>query len=134
MALRHSKHAFSLKSECKPRKTASRARQGCLTPSPRVIGVLTLSLACSDPFALVLGTRHPLCIAFALNCIFLCGFACSSCISPVFLVSRLNRLGGDSLFPYLSLLRVAPSVKASLFRTPFGPEPRRKGRISQVGL
>ena len=44
-----------------------RACRGCLTPSPHVTGVLTLSLARNDPFALVLGTSHLLCIA--LHCI-----------------------------------------------------------------
>ena len=43
---------------------------------------------------------HSICIA--LHCIFLCGFACFSCLSPIFLVSRLNRHDGDSLLSFLS--------------------------------
>ena len=41
----------------------SRACRGCLTPSPHVTRVLTLSLARSDHFALVFGTSLLLCIA-----------------------------------------------------------------------
>ena len=64
---------------------------GCLTPSPCITGVLTLSLARNDHFFLILDTSH------ALH-----AFACSPCFSSVFLVFRLNRLGGDSFA--LSLL------------------------------
>ena len=126
MTLRHSKHAFALKSERKPRRTASRACRGCLTPSLCVIGVLILSLACNDPFALVRGLRYPLCIAFALNCIFLYGFACFSCISLVFLVSRLIRHGGDSLLSFLSFstsLWLFASVFGVLSRVSFSDHP-----------
>ena len=56
-----------------------RACRGCLTPSPRVTDVLTLSLARNDHYAHILGTSHFTLDSIASTCMF-------SMLSLVFLV------------------------------------------------
>ena len=101
-------------SEICQERSIPRACRGCLTPSPHVTEVLTLSLARSDHFALVLGTSHTFCIA-------LHSFACFLAFLLVFLVSRLNRLGGDSVFALSLYFPPSPlSVTLSLFSPDVG--------------
>ena len=72
-------------SEISQERSIPRTCRGCLTPSPRVTGVLILSLARNDCFALVLGTSHLLRIAM-------------HCIASFFLVLHVFHA-----FPWFSL-------------------------------
>ena len=96
MALRHSKHAFSgICERVSLERLTSWACRECLTPSPHVTGVLTISLARSDHFALIFGISHPFLHSIASICLF-------SMLFLGFPHLPNNRLGGDSLFPFLS--------------------------------
>ena len=72
------------------------ACRGCLIPSPCVTGVLTLSLDTQWPFY-----PYPWHESFILHNI--ASIYMFSCISSIFLVSRFNRLGGNSDLSYLSV-------------------------------
>ena len=90
-----------------PRKTASWAYRGCLTPSPCVTGVLTLSLAHNDHYALI--HRHE--SRIACICMFFI-------LSSIFLVFRFNKLGDDSVFAISLFSRAALRGDLSLEPSP----------------
>ena len=88
-------------------------------------------MARNDHIVLILGTSHIVCIiayhfiCIALHCTFCLVLHVYSRISPIFLVSRLNRHGSDSNLSYLSFFPFFQCfrVKSSFSDTPANSEP-----------
>ena len=85
-------------------------------------------MARNEHITLILGMSHIIRISvhiISLHCIFCLVLRVYSRISPIFLVSRLNRHGGDSDLSYLSLFSLfwCFRVKSSFSDTPANSEP-----------